>query len=177
MKCQRCENNEANVIYTQVINGEKTKVYLCDKCANDLNIGMNFNFDFNDVFGAFFEEPSYIKTLEKQKTEKCDVCGTTYEEFARTGMFGCENCYRVFANKLDNVLKRLHGNNRHVGKKLIINPNKSITVKKSKVKSEIEKLKEKLQEYIKNEEYEKAAVVRDEIKRLEAKQNEKERGE
>lgn len=176
MKCQRCGNNEANVSYTQIINGEKTKLYLCDKCANDLNIGMNFNFDFNDVFGAFFEEPSFVKTLEKPKSLACDACGTTYEDFARTGMFGCENCYRVFSNRLDNVLKRLHGNNRHVGKKLIVSPNKAVVTTKAKKKTKIEELKEELQEYIKNEEYEKAAVVRDEIKKLEAKKD-IERGE
>ena len=177
MKCQRCEKNEANVTYTQVINGDKTKLYLCDKCANDLNLGVNFKFDFDDVFGAFFDEPNFVKTLEKQRTERCDVCGTTYEEFARTGMFGCENCYKVFANKLDNVLKRLHGSNRHVGKKLIERPSAPIVNTKTKKKTKIEELKEKLQEYIKSEEYEKAAVVRDEIKKLEAKSSDIERGE
>lgn len=173
MKCQRCLNKEANVSYTQVINGDKTKLYLCDECANDLNIGMNFTFDFNDVFGAFFEEPTFVKTLEKQKTEVCDVCGTTYDDFVKTGVFGCENCYKVFSNRLDQVLKRLHGNNRHVGKKLILNPSKAMVSTKIKTKSEIEKLKEKLKEHIKNEEYEKAAVVRDEIKKLELKQIER----
>ena len=176
MKCQRCGNNEANVSYTQIVNGEKRKLFLFDKCAVDLNIGMNFNFDFNDVFGTFFDEPKYLKTLEKQKVEKCDVCSTTYEEFAKTGMFGCENCYKVFSNKLDNVLKRLHGNDRHVGKKLILNPVKSVVNTKTKKKTKIEELKEKLKELIKNEEYEKAAIVRDEIKKLEAKKN-IERGE
>lgn len=173
MKCQRCGNNKANVVYKQIINGEKTELFLCDKCANDLNLGMNFTFDFNDVFGAFFEEPTFVKTLEKQKNEICDVCGTTYDDFARTGVLGCENCYKVFANKLDNVLKRLHGNNRHVGRK--IEKAKVLKDVKVKSKSKIEKLKEKLQEHVKNEEYEKAAQVRDEIKKLEAK--DMERGE
>ncbi len=177
MKCQRCGDNEANVSYTQIINGEKTQLVLCDKCANELNIGMNFNFDFNDVFSTFFNEPSFVKTLEKPKAIACDVCGTTYDEFMSTGMFGCENCYRVFSNRLDNVLKRLHGSNRHVGKKLILNPQKSIVTTKKGKQTEIEKLKEELKELIKNEEYEKAAIIRDKIKKLESKQNEKERGE
>ena len=55
MKCQKCGMNEANVSYTEIINGKKAHVVLCDKCANEMNIGMNFNFDFNDVFGAFFK--------------------------------------------------------------------------------------------------------------------------
>lgn len=175
MKCQRCGNNDANISYTQIINGEKAKFYLCDKCANELNIGMNFKFGFNDIFGAFFEEPNFVKTIEKEKTQMCDVCGTTYEQFASTGMFGCENCYRVFSARLDNVLKRLHGNNRHVEKKTAINQKYENVKSKSNRKNELEKLKELLQECIKNEEYEKAAVIRDQIKKLEAK--EIERGE
>ena len=94
----------------------------------------------------------------------------------RTGMFGCENCYRVFSNRLDNVLKRLHGSNRHVGKKLILNPQKSVTTCKAKKKTKIEELRELLNECIKKEEYEKAAVIRDEIKKLETKKD-IERGE
>lgn len=176
MKCQRCGENDANVSYTQIVNGDKTKLFLCDKCANDLNISMNFKFDFNDVFGAFFEEPNIVKTLEKPKSLACDACGTSYEDFMRTGMFGCENCYRVFSNRLDNVLKRLHGSNRHVGKKLILNPQKSVTTCKAKKKTKIEELRELLNECIKKEEYEKAAVIRDEIKKLETKKD-IERGE
>ena len=177
MKCQRCGVNEASVSYTQIINGEKTKLVLCDECANELNIGMNFKFDFNDVFGTFFDEPSFVKTLEMPKPIACDVCGTTYDDFVKTGMFGCENCYRVFSNRLDNVLKRLHGSDRHVGKKLILNPSKSVVTTKNKSKGEIDKLKEELQECIKKEEYEKAAEIRDKIKKLEKKENNIERGE
>ena len=92
-------------------------------------------------------------------------------------MFGCENCYKVFANKLDIVLKKLHGNNRHVGKKLILTPEKRVVTTRKKRKNKIDELKEKLQECIKNEEYEKAAIIRDEIKKLEAKENEIGRGE
>ncbi len=178
MICQNCGENEANVSYTEIVNGKKTKLFLCERCANKMNIGMNFKFDFNDVLGAFFDEPSFVKTIEKPKTLACDVCGTTYEEFANTGMFGCENCYRVFENRLDNVLKRLHGNNRHVARNVSRDIPTNVNIPtKNKKKSELEKLKDELKECIQKEEYEKAAVIRDKIKKLEKNLNEKERGE
>ena len=175
MKCQRCGMNEANVSYTQVVNGNKIKLYLCDKCAKEMNIDMNFSFDFNDVFGAFFEEPLTVKKMEARETLSCDKCGTTYEEFAKTGMFGCDNCYHVFGDRLETVLKRLHGANRHTGKNL----NKATPVVKVKnpKKVELQELKKELEECIKKEEYEKAAVLRDKIKLLEKELSPKERGE
>ena len=36
---------------------------------------------------------------------RCDVCGMSYAEFVKTGVFGCENCYRVFKSKTVQVLK------------------------------------------------------------------------
>ena len=35
MLCQNCERNEANVKYTQIINGEKKQMVLCEKCAKN----------------------------------------------------------------------------------------------------------------------------------------------
>lgn len=36
---------------------------------------------------------------------KCTNCGMTYDEFVDKGKFGCENCYNVFENRIDPVLK------------------------------------------------------------------------
>ena len=32
MKCENCGKNEANVKYTQIINGEKKQMFLCEEC-------------------------------------------------------------------------------------------------------------------------------------------------
>ena len=158
MKCQNCGKNEANVRYTQVINGDKTELFLCDECANEMNIGMNFNFGINDVFSSFFDDFSGLKTIAMPEITKCENCGMTYDEFSKTGLLGCEHCYDTFSNRLDGVLNRIHGNNRHlIGKK---NEAKKET-------NEIDKLKAKLKECIEKEEYEEAAKLRDKIKELE----------
>lgn len=167
MKCQKCGMNEANVSYTEIINGKKAHVVLCDKCANEMNIGMNFNFDFNDVFGAFFNEPSFAKSLGHANALECGNCETTYDEFANTGMFGCEECYDVFSDKLDNILPRLQGSNRHIGRRLN-GINQNVKQKDKKEKTELEKLQEELKKCVEKEEYEKAAVIRDKIKKLES---------
>ena len=49
MLCQNCGKNEVNFKYTQVINGVKKEMALCDRCARELGIdaidySMTFNF-------------------------------------------------------------------------------------------------------------------------------------
>ncbi len=179
MKCQSCGENEANVKYTQMINDETEELFLCEKCAKKLKLDMNFKFGFDDIFSSLFASPSPVRPVEISDGLVCDACGTRYDDFARSGMLGCENCYKVFNKRLDTVLKRLHGSNRHVEE-----TNHPIHTKKNdksvSLKEEIEKLKEDLNNCIKSEDYEQAAILRDKIKGLEKKLNskeEKERGE
>jgi protein arginine kinase activator len=89
----------------------------------------------------------------------------SYNEFNKTGKIGCSNCYKVYGDKLVPLLRRLHGNIQYNGKI----PSRAFgSVKLSR---EITKLKEQLDAAIKNEEYEKAAVLRDQIRNLESKSN------
>lgn len=166
MKCQNCGEYDANVEYTQIVNGEKLHLHLCSRCANDMNIGLNFDFGINDVFSSFFGDVDNLKVLPKENVLKCDVCGTTYDEFIKEGKLGCSNCYVVFEEKLDDVLKRFHGSNRHVRSKNVDEKVK-FNNKKLTVKEKIELLKKELSDCIKVENYEKAATIRDEIKKLE----------
>lgn len=177
MKCQNCGEHDANVKYTEVINGKKQEIFLCDKCANKMKLEMNFNFGFDDIFSSFFAEPTLIKSIEISDGLVCDSCGMKYDDFAKNGMLGCENCYRVFNRKLDAVLKKLHGNNRHIEEERKQNVLRKTKSKSKSTKEEINELKEKLNNCIKCEDYEQAAILRDKIKKLERKLSEKERGE
>ena len=60
MKCQNCGKNNANVRYTQIINGEKKEFILCEECAEKLGINSKIHFDMNMNFGSilgdFFDE-------------------------------------------------------------------------------------------------------------------------
>lgn len=183
MLCQNCGENEANVRYTQIVNGVKKEMALCEKCSRELGIG-NFNFnmpiDFSSFFGDFLNEydtSKLIPELAAMKPLKCDVCHMTYNEFMNAGKFGCSHCYDVFAEKIDPILRRLHGNNRYVGRKIETEKKKTPKIEQPelKIKPKTEKeekimeLQAKLKDLIKVENYEEAAKVRDEIKKLEGK--------
>ena len=180
MLCQNCKKNEASVRYTQIVNGEKIEMYLCDKCSKELGIDNKLNIDFSSFLGDLLTEYDnhFMPYLKKSNELKCDKCNLTYSEFMRTGKFGCDNCYTVFAERIDPILKKLQGSNRYTGRKADFNKaeqkqieSKEQVVQKEPSKQEkIDTLKTKLKQLVQEENYEEAAKVRDMIKELEVQE-------
>lgn len=185
MLCQNCGENEANFKYTQIINNIKKEMILCDKCAKELGLGsLEFNMPINlsSFLGEVFEEESnFLPNFINKKELICDECGMNYNEFINTGKFGCKNCYEIFSEKIDPILKNLHGGTRHIGRiekvskiqqkvntksdeyaNTVTNKN----IKKEDNEDKLEKLKKDLKIAIKEEKYEEAAKIRDEIKKI-----------
>lgn len=178
MKCERCGKNEANVQYTQIVNGIKDSLSLCKKCASDLgfeDISFTMPIDFSNFFGELLEgeNTSHYPNMNFKEQDICSKCGMTFEEFANIGKFGCDNCYNVFSNKIDRILKGVHITDTHVGRKYVkqkeeIADNKNnIEIKQESNITKIDELKKELKQLIKEERYEEAAKIRDEIKTLE----------
>lgn len=187
MLCDNCGKREANIRYSENINGRKKELNLCEECSQKLginNIDFSMPIDFSSFFREFvgdFGNPEFIPLISEIKALKCDNCGYTFEDIANTGKLGCGNCYDVFEEKLDPIIRRIQGANHHVGRigkvidskidKKISNQSSdkeenSNKLEESKKENELEKLQEKLKEAIKEERYEEAAKIRDEIKKL-----------
>lgn len=182
MLCQNCGRNEANVRYTQIVNGIKKEVNLCQECALKLGIetikAPDFPINFKSFLGDFFNDYQENELLPNFSNEvvKCKKCNMTYDDFVKTGMFGCEECYDTFTNPIDSLLKNLHGMARHVGrgpgakasKIKLENEKQDDVIKKEEIKvdSKKEKLQKELDKAIKDERYEDAAKIRDELKEI-----------
>lgn len=165
MKCTNCKNNEAVVYIKKNINGKVTEEALCSECAKK-NGEMSFDNFSNGLFNGLF---GYRPTVEKTKKTKCDLCGTTFEEIKRTGRIGCAHCYDVFKDELSKVIESIYGNAVYHGSLYELPENNSVN--DTADKSETEKMKEELRLAVINEDYEKAAVLRDKIKQAEANDN------
>ena len=181
MLCDNCGKREANVRYTENINGKVKELNLCEECSKKLGIGqMDFSMpmDFSNFFGDFIEEftkPEWMPLLSNVKTLTCNNCGYTFDDIVNTGKLGCPNCYEVFESELDPIIKRIQGTNRHVGRigKIIDNKidekygkgKKEQDSNKKEGKTKLEQLQEDLKTAIKEERYEDAAKIRDEIKK------------
>ncbi len=190
MLCDNCGKKEANVKYSENINGVKREFNLCEECSKKLGIGeINFKMpiDFSSFFGDFMEDfatPEFMPLFSDIKTLKCNECGYTFDDIVNTGRLGCANCYDVFEDRLDPIIRKIQNSNRHIGrigkildsrieKRQEKNDNKKVENKEempNKKNNELENLQLELKEAIKDERYEEAAKIRDKIKEIEKNQ-------
>ncbi len=159
--CDICQKNEASITITRVDkDGKSTEMHLCAKCAMQKGISETLNPQIS-VIEILAELKSKIRDEDRKLI--CPKCGITYADFKRFGRLGCENCYRAFSERLLPLIKRMHGSNKHIGRR----PGGG--KKDAKIKFEIKKLRDELKQAIAAEDYEKAARIRDRIRQTEDK--------
>jgi len=163
VNCERCNQRPANVHLTQVINNKKTEMYVCDKCATEMQQQTwGFNPDHNlQNFLSGLMGYGFNSNVAQENSISCPQCGMTDKAFAKGGLLGCAHCYQIFGEQLLPLVKRIHGTVQHTGKV----PER--TGGKAKIAKEIRILKVKLHHAIGSEEFEKAAKLRDQIRSLE----------
>jgi protein arginine kinase activator len=95
--------------------------------------------------------------LQPPVSTGCPTCGHTVEEIVITGKLGCGNCYDFYKKELMPLIEKCQsGATKHMGK----SPQKNSVT--------LEQLENDLKAVIKIENYEKAAALRDEIKKLQS---------
>src|SRR2546421_9466314 len=92
--------------------------------------------------------------------KKCPVCGFTQADFKKTGRLGCSGCYVTFSEGLGSLLKAMHKGIEHVGKL----PHRA--TRQMELSDKMRTLTNDLENAVKNENYEDAATLRDQIKQL-----------
>ncbi len=168
MKCEACGEGEATVHLTDVSNNEKREVHLCESCAQEKQVTIKSYLHkpaSQDVF------PQFLTQLVQSQTEghpdeqglACPRCGTTYRRFRSTGKFGCPMDYTVFKKGLVNLLEKIHSRVQHTGK-VPLRANDQIERQR-----ELRALRADLDRAIQDEQYEKAAEIRDRIYELEGR--------
>ena len=174
MLCEKCRKNEATNFYHENVNGKVRSMRLCAECAKSLEESgdlpkLNADKFFEDF--DFFDEPFFqnpVKTLnslfsgffsgekalgsgnpsgeEKTAEKKCEGCGSTLRDFATRGA-GCPKCFETFAEELAPTVSRAHGRTVHTGRAPA-------------------KFRDRIETKRKNEDFERAAEIRDELKKL-----------
>lgn len=179
MLCTNCKKNEATVFYKQNINGKVTEYSLCPECAEKfkgegkLEFNVPDPFGMNDTFGAFsdffglkpFFAPKSLASSSRTAKKKCTLCGSTFDELVERGKVGCAECYKTFENELRRTVENLHGKEKYVGRR----PKRF--AEKETLESKIASLKKQMKKAVSDEDFETAARLRDEIRGMEAGQN------
>jgi len=166
MLCQDCEKNKATIQWTQVVNNEKKVLNLCKECAEKRGFHSPFEdvpFPLAEFLSSMLDQG--IKKDGATAEVKCSNCQMTFAEFSRVGRLGCGSCYTAFRVQLNDLLRKIHGSNRHRGKIPFI-PGDAM-----KPLREERKLQEELKKAVEQENFEEAARIRDRIKTLTKQRN------
>ncbi len=177
MLCEKCKKSEATVHLTEIIKNVKSEIHLCEACARGIGLNSklsNFTLTVPDMLSFLDIE----ETHDIVDTNVCRSCGTAFLDYKKTGKLGCPDCYRYLHGALEPVIAGYHGEKKHVGK-IPLNyvemksPGKAFLdagVRVAEKTETIMDLKKKLDQAVKEERYEDAAVVRDNLKKLEQKE-------
>ncbi|OJU15038.1 MAG: hypothetical protein BGN88_03180 [Clostridiales bacterium 43-6] len=160
MLCKNCGKNIATTHIKHTIGGKTEELHLCANCAAELGITAFQSFDISDLWGSLFGDNT-AKVQARTNEARCEGCNLTFSEIAKSGKAGCPQCYARFYDKLLPSLQRIHGKSQHVGK--IPGPAGEKAMKANHIKS----LKEELAAAVKDQNFERAAELRDEINTLE----------
>ncbi len=165
MKCDFCDD-DANVHLTDVSNGEKKEVHLCEKCAKDQ--GTTIKSHLNKSDSEYPDFPAYELMTPQLEDEAggqelvCPNCGISYSKFRSTGKFGCPDDYEVFGPHIVELMEKIHHKVQHTGK-----APENFDAELDRVEL-VKDLRTELDKAIELENYERAAELRDKIYSLEA---------
>jgi protein arginine kinase activator len=164
MKCDGC-NGKPVVTEVIVKNGQKIEQHLCEKCAAEAGIAPQVHAPFNQLFTNLVisqgvgAEPESAPAAEAA----CEGCGMTFAEFRKAGALGCSRCYAAFEPQLGPLIERAHeGATHHIGK---VPRRSGVGCDRQR---RLEALRKELAGAVEAERFERAARLRDEIRREEA---------
>lgn len=159
MLCCICQQKEAKVHLTKIVDDKVQKVDLCEDCAREKGVDDPTGFNLADLLlglGASQE----LEQASGGTELKCPNCGFTQADFKKSGRLGCAECYNVFAEGLEPLLKSMHKGIRHVGK------TPEAFQASTDATERVQELAKKLEQAVAQEDYEQAAALRDEMKAL-----------
>lgn len=164
MLCDKCKQNVATVHLTQMVDGKTKKVDLCEGCSKASGVDDPTGFSLADLLlglGA----PQEMEAACGSGDVKCPNCGFTQADFKKAGRLGCSECYQVFSEGLESLLKTMHKGTRHVGKR----PHATHAETEAATASLLKQLQKALDKAVGDENFELAANIRDQIKNAKAK--------
>lgn len=166
-RCDRCQERQATVHMTDISEMEiQDETHLCSECAESEGLQYNVELDLSDLIPdeLNIDELDEIQEREEEISGlECPKCGMTFEEFQETRRLGCPDDYEIFSPGLDPILEQIHDRLEHTGKV------PSGVTETIELEHRIQQKQHELQTAVNEEEFEKAADLRDEIDELKEK--------
>ena len=161
MLCDQCRERDAVLNLTQIVENAVTQLHLCEKCAAARGIETTVSMPKHPL-GDFLQAVQQQALQLPGDAARCAYCGTSLRDFRASGRLGCAQCYGAFEQSLRDLLRRVHGGARHVGRHYDV-PNPDLLERDAA----LSELRSRLQLAVQSEEFETAATIRDQIRSLE----------
>ena len=159
--CQVCKKRIATVHLTEIIKNQKKEIHLCEECASKKGVAFKpHQFSISDLLSGLVSSQA-AQEIAKMGKMKCPICGISYLDFRSNGRLGCATDYTVFKEGLMPLLEKIHGSTEHLGK---IPLGEGVDRKRGR---ELLEMRQSLKRAVEKEDYEKAAELRDRIRKLE----------
>lgn len=159
-QCDICGEQDALIHVQQIFDGEVREIHLCADCARERGLGDMKRLDgssLSDLVGALTgnlfqaaqggDLSAYLSI--------CPGCGRSLHEVLETGEMGCPECYQSFQRTIQGRVRSSYSGSIPEGLKAI----KALLVDRRS-------LEDALRKALEQEEYEKAAALRDEIEKI-----------
>jgi protein arginine kinase activator len=160
MRCDNCAKNDASIQLTQVENNEMKVLHLCEKCASERGVEVESQKSHAPLVDFLAQIGKGVG--EGPAAGRCPSCGMTSTQLRQTGRLGCTVCYSHYDDHLRSLLRRLHGGTKHVGKTVMpANPGEEERT------ARLLSLRRSLQRAVEAEDFEHAAALRDQLRKLE----------
>jgi len=171
MKCELCHKADAETVIRKKDAGEEQELFVCRACAHVASRGEAAAAPQQDasapgpsetlaslplmgmILDAAFEIVGRAVNLSELT---CPVCGITRSEYRKSSRLGCPACYEAFAKELDTAVLEMHRSLQHVGK----------TPEKARAMWQRQQLENALNDAVREQRYEEAIALRDQIRRL-----------
>lgn len=172
MQCQHCKQHTATIHLTEIKDGQRSEMHMCEACAQKQGLAVKNHIPLNELLSTLLASQAQVvnsssgsSQFEVDEDMTCPTCGMTLVQFQKESLLGCANDYEVFDNTLRTVIEKTQGGNiTHCGKV----PSRAPSTIAKQV--ETMNLRSQLDDAVKTEDYERAAQLRDEIGKIDETQ-------
>ncbi|MFA7693776.1 MAG: hypothetical protein GX117_04580 [Candidatus Hydrogenedentes bacterium] len=166
MMCNFCKKNLASVKFTEVVDGKAIRHALCPDCYKAFQEGTaSFSFPIPKPESSGGGGKAEVN-IDRSGQTKCPGCGLMAAFLLELGQAGCPTCFTAFEKEIDAMLQEIQPETSYRGKVFKCDDDR---VRLSK---DIREKRVLLRQMVKEENYEEAARLRDEIARMERKAQE-----
>ena len=161
MVCDCCQQHEATIHLSQMVNGQSRELHLCEDCAEESGMNVQNVMSIPEILFGMGAPNSLAKEDAATVNKRCSYCHMRDCDFRKTARLGCPRCYEAFSEELAHMLAGMHKGVRHCGKI-------PEYLKESLEKASLcDALRKQLEGAILVENFEEAASLRDRIREAE----------